>query len=132
MQPIQKILTAGSILLAGTALTTVPAAAQPGAGGPSALGNVYSTNDWGDLSVTEWEAESFRAGYTFERGKIEGVRKGNEIDGFWTQPRTPDEDLFKRFKAHVINRTQVNGNYHEPKARKHTAKALARRFAAAR
>jgi hypothetical protein len=85
MQPIQKILTAGSILLAGTALTTVPAAAQPGAGGPSALGNVYSTNDWGDLSVTEWEAESFRAGYTFERGKIEGVRKGNEIDGFWTQ-----------------------------------------------
>lgn len=85
MQRIQKILTAGSILLAGTALTNMPVAAQPRADGPAALGNVYTTNDWGDLSVTEWEAESFRANYTFEKGKIEGVRKGNEIDGFWTQ-----------------------------------------------
>ena len=63
---------------------------------------------------------------------IDGLTDQKSIDAFWTRPQTPDEDLFKRFKAHVINRTQVNGNYHEPKARKHTAKALARRFAAAR
>ena len=63
---------------------------------------------------------------------IDGLTDQQSIDAFWTRPQAPDEDLFKRFKAHVINRTQVNGNYHEPKARKHTAKALARRFAAAR
>ncbi|WGM29892.1 capsular biosynthesis protein [Brevundimonas sp. NIBR11] len=63
---------------------------------------------------------------------IEGLTDRQSIDTFWTDPVRPDEDLFKRFKAHVINRTQVNGNYHEPKALKPTAKALARRFAAAR
>lgn len=63
---------------------------------------------------------------------IDGLTDQQPIDGFWTRPARPDEDLFKRFKAHVINRTQVNGNYHEPKALKPTAKALARRFAAAR
>ncbi len=63
---------------------------------------------------------------------IDGLTDQQPIDGFWTTPKAPDEDLFKRFKAHVINRTQVNGNYHEPRARKHTARALARRFAAAK
>lgn len=63
---------------------------------------------------------------------IEGLTDQQPIDGFWTRPMPPEDDLFLRFKAHVINRTQVNGNYHEPRARKHTARALARRFAAAR
>ncbi len=63
---------------------------------------------------------------------IDGLTDQQPIDGFWTAPRPPEDDLFLRFKAHVINRTQVNGNYHEPRARKHTARALARRFAAAR
>ena len=63
---------------------------------------------------------------------IEGLTDQQPIDGFWTRPLPPEDDLYKRFKAHVINRTQVNGNYHEPRARKHTARALARRFAAAR
>ena len=63
---------------------------------------------------------------------IEGLTDQQPIDGFWTAPKAPEDDLFLRFKAHVINRTQVNGNYHEPRARKHTARALARRFAAAR
>jgi len=63
---------------------------------------------------------------------IDGLTDQQPIDGFWTAPLPPEDDLYKRFKAHVINRTQVNGNYHEPRARKHTARALARRFAAAR
>lgn len=63
---------------------------------------------------------------------IDGLTDQQPIDGFWTRPRPPEDDLFLRFKAHVINRTQVNGNYHEPKALKPTARALARRFAAAR
>ena len=63
---------------------------------------------------------------------IDGLTDQQPIDGFWTRPSPPEDDLYKRFKAHVINRTQVNGNYHEPKALKPTARALARRFAAAR
>jgi len=63
---------------------------------------------------------------------IDGLTDQQPIDGFWTRPAAPDDALFKRFKAHVISRTQVNGNYHEPRAIKHTARALARRFAAAR
>ncbi|MBU1347698.1 MAG: capsular biosynthesis protein [Alphaproteobacteria bacterium] len=63
---------------------------------------------------------------------IDGLTDQAPIDAFWTNPTPPDEALFARFKAHVIARTQVNGNYHEPKALKPTAKALARKFAAAR
>jgi capsular polysaccharide export protein len=63
---------------------------------------------------------------------FEGLTDQKPIDKFWTNPTAPDDALFHRFRAHVIARTQVNGNYHEPKALKPTAKALARRFAAAR
>jgi hypothetical protein len=101
MQRFQKMLAAGSVLVAGAVLASAPLAAQPGADGPAALGNVYATNDWGDLSVTEWEAKSFRADYTFEKGRIEGVRNGNEIDGFWTQA-TSDRSCS----------TPRNGSYH--------------------
>lgn len=57
----------------------------PQPAGPSALGNVYSTNDWGDLTVTEWGSTTFRADYTFERGKIDGTRSGMEVTGYWSQ-----------------------------------------------
>ncbi|KPF73355.1 capsular biosynthesis protein [Brevundimonas sp. AAP58] len=63
---------------------------------------------------------------------FEGLTDQRSIDAFWTAPSPPDDALFQRFRAHVIARTQVNGNYHEPRALKPTAKALARRFAAAR
>ncbi len=63
---------------------------------------------------------------------IDGLTDQKPIDAFWTDPTPPDDALFKRFKAHVIARTQVNGNYHEPKALIPTARALARKLAAAR
>jgi capsular polysaccharide export protein len=63
---------------------------------------------------------------------FEGLTDQKPLDAFWTDPAAPDDALFQRFRAHVIARTQVNGNYHEPRALKPTAKALARRFAAAR
>ena len=61
-----------------------------------------------------------------------GLTDQKPIDQFWTDPTPCDDALFHRFRAHVIARTQVNGNYHEPRALKPTAKALARGFAAAR
>ncbi len=63
---------------------------------------------------------------------IDGLTDQQSIDAFWTNPTPPDDALFNRFKAHVIARTQVNGNYHEPNALKPTARALARKFAAVR
>ncbi|CAL1692986.1 hypothetical protein MMB232_03169 [Brevundimonas subvibrioides] len=59
---------------------------------------------------------------------FDGLTDQQTIDAFWTRPRTPDPDLFVRFRAHVIDQTQVNGNYHEPRALKPTAKAVATRF----
>lgn len=50
-----------------------------------------------------------------------GLTHQGGLDGFWTSPQRPDADLFTRFRAHVIDRTQVNGNYHEPKALRSTA-----------
>ena len=63
---------------------------------------------------------------------IDGLADQKPLNAFWTNPTPPDDALFNRFRAHVIARTQVNGNYHEPRALKPTAKALARKFAAAR
>jgi len=62
---------------------------------------------------------------------IEGLTDPKPLDAFWTDPTTPDPDLFARFRAHVIARTQVNGNYHHPRALIPTANALAQRFASA-
>lgn len=50
-----------------------------------------------------------------------GLTHQDGLDQFWTSPQRPDADLFARFRAHVIDRTQVNGNYHEPKALRATA-----------
>ena len=59
---------------------------------------------------------------------FDGLTDQQPVDAFWTNPRTPNPDLFTRFRAHVIDQTQVNGNYHEPKALIPTAKAIAQRF----
>jgi capsular polysaccharide export protein len=59
---------------------------------------------------------------------IEGLTHQDPLDTFWTRQTPPDTDLFTRFRAHVIARTQVNGNYHEPRALKPTAKAIAKRI----
>jgi capsular polysaccharide export protein len=53
-----------------------------------------------------------------------GLTHQDGLDGFWTSPQRPDADLFARFRAHVIDRTQVNGNYHEPKALQATADGI--------
>ena len=59
---------------------------------------------------------------------FDGLTDQQTVDAFWTNPGTPDPDLFTRFRAHVINQTQVNGNYHEPRALIPTAIAVANRF----
>lgn len=58
-----------------------------------------------------------------------GLTDQKPLDRFWGRPTAPDPALFTRFRAHVIDRCQINGNYHEPRAMRSTAEALARRFA---
>lgn len=59
---------------------------------------------------------------------FDGLTDQQPLDGFWTRPATPDSDLFHRFRAHVIARSQLNGNYHEPRALGPTAQAIADAF----
>ena len=56
---------------------------------------------------------------------FEGLTDQQPLDAFWSAPSTPDKDLFTRFRAHVIARSQVNGNYHEPHAIIPTANGIA-------
>lgn len=50
------------------------------------LGHVYSTIDWGDLTITEWGQRTFAARYTHEDGGvITASRADKQIDGYWTQ-----------------------------------------------
>ena len=57
-----------------------------------------------------------------------GLTHQGKLDGFWTFPQQPDAELFSRFRSHVIARTQVNGNYHEPNALKSTAAGVVAMF----
>ena len=63
---------------------------------------------------------------------FEGLTDQKPIDAFWRAPTPPETALFNRFRAHVIARSQVNGNYHEPRGLRPTAEALAAVFAGRR
>lgn len=56
---------------------------------------------------------------------FEGLTDQQPLETFWRQPKAADKALFARFRAHVIRRSQINGNYHEPRAMKPTAAAVA-------
>lgn len=60
---------------------------------------------------------------------FEGMTDQQPLDGFWRAPMAADAQLFTRFRAHVIARTQINGNYHEPRALVWTASAIVETFA---
>jgi capsular polysaccharide export protein len=57
---------------------------------------------------------------------FEGLTHQGPLSGFWTRPTPPDGDLFLRFRAEVIARTQINGNFESPRWRVRTARAVAR------
>lgn len=56
---------------------------------------------------------------------FEGLSDQKPLAQFWNKPTAADPALFKRFRAHVITKAQINGNFHEPRAIGRTAKALA-------
>lgn len=61
-------------------------APAPVAAGPTAIGNVYETIDWGQLTVTTWGPSNFAATYTHDDGgTVTGQRNGMTIDGVWSQ-----------------------------------------------
>lgn len=42
---------------------------------------------------------------------LEGLADQQPLDGFWRDPQPSDRDLFRRFYRHLIDTTQVNGNF---------------------
>lgn len=60
---------------------------------------------------------------------FEGLTDQQPMDGFWGAPVAADPGLFAAFRAHVIARSQINGNYHEPRAIRPTAGLIADAFA---
>ena len=60
---------------------------------------------------------------------FEGLTDQQPLDDFWRSPSVPDPELFQRFRATVIARTQVNGSYHAPAAINRTAARLVEIFA---
>jgi capsular polysaccharide export protein len=62
---------------------------------------------------------------------FEGLTHQGTLASFWHAPVAPDPDLFKRFRAAVIARTQINGSYEGPRLRRRTAHRVADRMMAA-
>ena len=56
---------------------------------------------------------------------FEGLTDQQSLDDFWRAPVPADAKLFTAFRAHVIARSQINGNYHEPRAMRPTAGLVA-------
>ena len=56
---------------------------------------------------------------------FEGLTDQQALDAFWQAPSPADLKLFAAFRAYVINRTQINGNYHEPRVMAATAGRVA-------
>ena len=59
---------------------------------------------------------------------FDGLTDQQALDDFWSAPQAPDTALFTRFRAHVIAQSQVNGNFHEPRAIGRTARGVADMF----
>jgi len=60
-----------------------------------------------------------------------GLTHQGPLADFWHDPATPDLDLFLRFRAAVIARTQINGTFEGPRLRRRTAQRVADRMMAA-
>jgi capsular polysaccharide export protein len=59
---------------------------------------------------------------------FDGLTDQQNLGGFWSAPQAPDAALFARFRAHVLARSQVNGNFHEPRAIERTTHGVADMF----
>ncbi|MEG1451925.1 capsular biosynthesis protein [Brevundimonas sp.] len=59
---------------------------------------------------------------------FEGLTCQKSLHEFWKHPKPADPELFKRFRAHVLAKAQINGNFHEPRVIRRTARAIAARL----
>jgi capsular polysaccharide export protein len=62
---------------------------------------------------------------------FDGLTDQQALDTFWSTPQPPDPNLFLRFRATVIARTQLNGSFHAPGAMDVTAQRIVEVFATA-
>ncbi|HKK29396.1 MAG TPA: capsular biosynthesis protein [Alphaproteobacteria bacterium] len=59
---------------------------------------------------------------------LEGLTHQGSLSRFWTAPQPPDRDLFLRFRAVVMARTQINGSYYAPRGREMALPEATRRL----
>ena len=61
---------------------------------------------------------------------IEGLTDSAPLADFWSAPRSPDPELFARFRKKLSARTQIYGSFHNPKHLNGTAARLVDRVVA--
>jgi len=59
---------------------------------------------------------------------LPGLTHQGPLSDFWADPRAPDADLFRRFRARVIAETQINGSFEGPRLIRRTAERVADRM----
>lgn len=59
---------------------------------------------------------------------IEGLVDRQSLDDFWQCPQKPDRALFERFRAYLLERTQVFGNFFNREHMRGTAESLVGRM----
>lgn len=57
---------------------------------------------------------------------FDGLADQKPLDAFWTNPEPPDAELFRRFRAQVIGRTQINGSFDTRRMTRSTAASVVR------
>jgi capsule polysaccharide modification protein KpsS len=48
---------------------------------------------------------------------IPGLTSQTSLNRFWQEPQAPDAELYRRFRAYMVENTQINGNFYKRLAR---------------
>lgn len=92
------------------------------------VSSVVSVNSSGGLAALEGGLPTLVLGDSIY--DMAGLTHQGGIDSFWTEPQRPDAELFRRYRAVVMDRTQVNGAFSTRHGVALAAPAVARRLLA--
>ena len=90
---------------------------------------VVTINSTVGLSALHMKCPTVALGDAFYN--IAGLTHQGGLDTFWNEPSAPDSDLFDRFRAYVLETTQINGSYYAPRGKHLAIPEACRRLMAA-